>query len=224
MARPLQNRLQRNVRHDPWQILLLKYALSLAAVTAIAGCASGGSIFGGAPRPNNAAIATDTRATGDGNIDDYLNTMQALIEGDAFTRADVFRAAEDAVDYAPTTANRLRYALALAVPGHAGSDPQAAARRLRELVAASDALLPDERMLAEIQLRYVEHVIVLESNGIELQQRMEAAIADRDAVAAERIQILQSENSQLRSELSDATATLDAIMSIEESISEREVQ
>jgi hypothetical protein len=182
------------------------------------------SYFGGTPSPSRENIEVDSSATGGDAVGDYLDMMQRLIEGDAFTRADIFREAEEAAEFAPTTANRLRYALALSVPGHPGSDPEAAAARLGELIATGDALVPQERELAAIQLHNVQQLLILEGNGAELQERLDAAINERDAETAETIRSLQSDNAELRTELEDATSMLEAIMNIEESISEREDQ
>jgi hypothetical protein len=148
--------------------------------------------------------------------------LTRLADGDALTRAETFSDAEDDAAYAPTTKNRLRYALALAVPGHPGSDPEAGAARLRDLIAASETLTPAERMLATVQLQNAEQLVRLQGSRVELEQRLDQAVATRDAETAERIRSLQGENERLRKELEDATSMLDAITSIEESISERE--
>lgn len=202
----------------------------LASLLFASACSSTGGFFGGSGRGETGASGTGARA-GDsadaaavdtGGLAVYLTLMQRLIEGDALSRAQVFNEAEDAAEYAPTTTNRLRYALALAVPGHSGSDAAAAAERLRALIAAGDTLLPEERMLATIQLRQVDRLIILEEQNEALQADHAAALAARDAETAERIRALQAENQRLRSELEDTTEMLEAITSIEQSISERE--
>jgi hypothetical protein len=150
--------------------------------------------------------------------------MESLITGDPLTRAAAFNDAERAVDFAPTTTNRLRYALALSVPGHAGSDAAAAAERLGALLAAGDALLPDERMLATIQLRQAEQLLILSTANGDLSRRIETAVSESDADGAARLQTALAENERLKKDLEDATAMLDAITNIERSISESEVQ
>jgi hypothetical protein len=145
-----------------------------------------------------------------------------LINGDALTRAEAFSDAEDAAAYAPTTANRLRYALALSVPGHPRSDPVAAATRLRDLIAAGNALLPAERRLATLQLQAAEQQIVLQDSRDELERQLSAAGTARDADTADQIRRLQADNQRLSTVLGAATEMLEAITNIEESISERE--
>jgi hypothetical protein len=63
-------------------------------------------------------------------------------KGDPARQAELFQSAKDAAALSPTTSNRLKYALALAIPGHSGSDPVAAQRQLSELLARPETLLP----------------------------------------------------------------------------------
>lgn len=159
----------------------------------------------------------DTRSLGV-----YLETMQALVEGDAVLQAEVFDSASEAASIAPTTTNRLRFALALATPGHTGADPLEAQRRLAELLAAGDALLPEERTLATIHLQEVEERLILDTAARQQQQTSAAEIARLDADSAERLEAVQAENQRLRDQLADAQEKLEAITSIERSIRERD--
>lgn len=152
----------------------------------------------------------------------YLEMMQRLIKGDALTQAETYREVEEAADFAPTTTNRLRHALALSVPGHVGSDSARAEQRLSALLAAGDALLPEERVIATIQLRDVEQRLVLEATAERLRDELESSLAEQNAEATRRIESLLEENRRLQAELEDATQKLDAITSIEQSIRERE--
>ncbi len=189
-------------------------------------CAGGPSPFGsrsgepleGAPDVGAAAASPmDTRSLGV-----YLETMQALVEGDAVLQAEVFDSAAEAATLAPTTTNRLRFALALATPGHTGADPLEAQRRLAELLAAGDTLLPEERSLATIHLQEVEERLILDTAARQQQQTSAAEIARLDADSAERLEAAQAENQRLRDQLADAQEKLEAITSIERSIRERD--
>lgn len=211
----------------PWRQRFARAGIGASALLAVAGCSGG--FFGGssagnapqnvtrAPAPENAAAAVDT-----GGLLVYLDMMQDLIEGDALTRAAAFNDARDDNEFAPTTTNRLRYALALSVPGHTGSDPDAAAQRLRSLLAGT--LEPGERLLATLQLHQAEQLQILADATADLRARLDAAVATRDAADAERLNRLIAENDELRKELENATTMLDAITSIERSISESEAQ
>jgi len=191
---------------------------------ATSACSSGAALFGDHdPAPGGG----DTRAAAATSFDSqglriYLETMQALIEGDAVVQAEVFESAMDAALGSPTTTNRLRYALALATPGHAGADPVEAERRLSELLAAGETLLPEERTLATIHLQEVEERLILDTAAQQQRQRSAAEVSRLSNDSAERLQATQDENRRLRTELEEAQQKLDAITSIERSIRERD--
>lgn len=153
----------------------------------------------------------------------YLDTLRALIEGDAVVQADTFRAAAAAADVAPTTTNRLRLALALATPNHAASDAEQAQRLLSEVLATGDTLLPEERTLALIHLKDVEQRLILDAEAERLQRAAAAAAAaQRSDRSAQQLAAALEENRQLRLALEEARAKLDAITNIERSIRERD--
>lgn len=201
-----------------------KLLLSLAPL-ALAACTAGG-LFGGAQEP--AADTTQAETFGPGStlnaqgLGVYLETMEALVEGDAVLQAEVFREVESATAIAPTTTNRLKLALALASPGHPSSDPLQAQRFLSDLLAAQDALLPEERILATIHLKEVEQRLILDAEAQRLQESGSAELARQSEDSARRLQAIQLENQRLRAELADALEKLEAISSIERSIRERE--
>ena len=201
-----------------------------AALIAIGGCSSTGSLFGGSSagsarsgsNNDSGAQTRESTAIDTGGLAVYLETMQRLIDGDSLTQAATFSDLEDGAEFAPTTTNRLLYALALSLPGHNGSDPEAAAERLRDLIAAGDTLLPEERMLAQIQLQSANQLAILRAANLDLEQQRASALAARDAEHAESLRSALAENQRLEAQLEDATAMLDAITSIERSLSERE--
>jgi len=198
-------------------------ALLLAA--ALAGCSGGGSLFGGrqaTSAPAVAAAPTPARGRSADGIALYLETLRALLEGDAVAQADAFRNAATAADMAPTTTNRLNLALALATPGHPSSNAAEAQRLLSELLATGDALLPEERILAMVHLKEVEQRLILDAEAQRLQRAAQAATTQRNDQSAQRLQAALEENRQLRLALDEARAKLDAITNIERSIRERE--
>lgn len=204
---------------------------ALAALMLLAGCSSSGSLFnrndrnggatGAARTSSNESSSVDT-----GGLDVYLQTMQRLISGDSLTQAETFNELEDAAEFAPTTTNRLLYALALSLPGHPGSDPAAGAERLRTLIAAGDTLLPEERMLAQILLQAANRLEVLQAANAASEQRLTDAVAAREgelnAEHSAELAAAREENEKLKQELKNTAETLDAITNIERSISERE--
>ncbi|HVS23335.1 MAG TPA: hypothetical protein VMU03_06380 [Gammaproteobacteria bacterium] len=136
-------------------------------------------------------------------------------------QADAFRRAQEAAETAPTTTNRLRFALALATPGHPSSNAAEAQKKLSELLA-DDALLPEERTFALLHLKEVEQRLILDAEAQRLQRAAQAATAQRNDQTAQRLQAALEENRQLRAALDEARAKLDAIISTERSIRERE--
>ncbi len=155
-------------------------------------------------------------------ITPLLEMMSELPKGDPARQAELFQSAKDAAALSPTTSNRLRYALALATPGHSGSDPVAAQRQLSELLARPETLLSVERLLAMVELQEVDKRLVLQAENARL--RDEASHDDsRDKLQAanRRLTAETDENARLRKALDEARAKLDAVTHIERSINDR---
>lgn len=189
---------------------------------ALVGCSSTGGLFGSADDAGRSFAVRDGSARLDADaLGVYLELMRRLVEGDSVTQADAFADAADAVELAPTATNRLRHALALAVPGHAGSDAAAAERALSGLLA-DNTLLPAERALAEIHRAEVAQRLVLDASAERLRRALAAARAEQNASGAAALEAALAENRRLRAALDDALEKLEAITSIEQSIRERE--
>lgn len=203
----------------------LTASASLVVTLLLGACSSTGGLFGNrSPEPRTAETAGNgpARSPNADTLAVYLDTLRALVEGDAVAQADAFRAAENAVETSPTTTNRLNLALALATPGHPSANPREAQRLLGELLADRDALLPEERVLAQVHLKEVEQRLILDAEAQRLQRAAAAATAARNDQSAQRLQAALEENKQLQIELDEARAKLDAITNIERSIRERE--
>jgi len=204
-------------------------ALLVTSMT-LAGCSSG-SLFrsGGGDEGSGGGTSNDPRVSirelaeiDSEGLAGYLAILQQLISADSLTQAGTFNELRDSAEFAPTTTNRLLYALALSIPGHNGSDPEAAAERLRDLIAAGDTLLLGERMLAQVLLQSADELAILRSANMTSAEQLTSALAERDAEHAERLQLAETEIQRLEAQLEDATAMLDAITNIERSLSERE--
>lgn len=197
-----------------------------ALITLLAACACGCSLGGGLSNRNdgpNAATQPLDASTGfvNGSLEIYLQTMRDLIEGDPVLQTDVFRDTESAALFEPTTTNRLNYALALATPGHPSANPAEAQRRLAEVLATGDTLLPEERILAVVHLKEVEQRLILDAQAQRLQQAAATATSEQNSENAERLRAALEENRRLQVELDEAREKLDAITNIERSIRER---
>ena len=193
----------------------------LAAIGAflalLAGCDLG-SVLG---RADHTASEAAKPRTDIGVISDYLETMRKLTQSDPAQQAEIFQSAREVADLTPTTANRLRYALALATPGHGGADAGAAQKLLSQLLASPELLLPPEQALAEVQLHEVEMRLVLTEENRRLQQEAARLERDRTAAAAKRLQAEIDENRRLRKQLEEAQAKLDAVTHIERGVIDR---
>jgi hypothetical protein len=152
-----------------------------------------------------------------------LNMMSNLPQGDPARQAELFQSAKDAADLTPTTSNKLRYALALATPGHSGSDPVAAQRQLSELLARPETLLPIERSLAVVELKDVEQRLVLQAENKRMRDEAPRDSDSRDKLQAinRRLTAESDENARLRKALDEARAKLEAVTHIERSINDR---
>ena len=149
-----------------------------------------------------------------------LEMMSILPQGDPAQQAEIFQAAKDAAEANPTTSNKLRYALALATPGHSGTDPVAAERQLSELLARPETLLPVERLLAVVELREVEQQMVLQAEAKRLQDEASHDSRDKLGAANRRLASEIDENARLRKALEEARAKLEAVTHIERAINE----
>jgi hypothetical protein len=156
-----------------------------------------------------------------GTVEPLLEMMTTLPQGDPARQAEVFQSAKDAASLSPTTTNRLRYALALAVPGHSGSDPVAAQRQLAQLLARPETLLPDERLLAMVELQDIDQRLVLQAENKRLRDEDSQNSRDKLQVLNKRLAAESDENARLRKALDEARAKLDAVTHIERSINDR---
>ena len=196
----------------------LRFAAFLALAWGVAGCAG----LGGSSAPKTPLPSVPDHASAElAPILPLLEMMSALPQGDPARQAEIFQSAKDAASLAPTTSNRLRYALALATPGHSGSDPVAAQRQLSELLARPETLLTVERLLALVQLQNVDQRLILQAENQRL--RDEASHDSRDKLQAlnRRLATESDENAKLRKALDEARAKLDAVTHIEKSINDR---
>ncbi len=195
----------------------LLFAGALAAIL-IGGCDSTGSLQG---RHRPATQVYDQLPLDVDPVVAALQLISELPQRDPAGQAELFQAAKDAAELTPTTSNKLKFALALATPGHSGSDPVAAQRHLAELLATPENLLPIERYLAQSQLQQVERQLVLDAENRRLRDDAPREARDKLASVNRRLAAETDENAKLRKELDDARAKLEAVSHIERSINDR---
>lgn len=193
--------------------------LAACALGWLSACGIGGPFV----RQKPAAPATPDHAAQDiGAVAPLLDMMSNLPQGDPARQAELFQSAKDAADLTPTTSNKLRYALALATPGHSGADPVAAQRQLAELLARPETLLPVERLLAVVELKEVEQRLILQAENKRVREDAQHDDS-RDKLQAinRRLAAESDENVKLRKALDEARAKLEAVTHIERSINDR---
>jgi hypothetical protein len=188
------------------------------AAALLCGCGSTGIYQG---HRSTAAPVSDEFPADVNPIIATLQLISELPQRDPAGQAELFQAAKNAAELTPTTSNKLKYALALATPGHSGSDPVAAQRHLAELLAKPENLLPIERFLAQSQLQQVERQLVLGTENQRLRDDAPREARDKLAVVNRRLSAETDENAKLRKELDDARAKLEAVTHIERSINDR---
>jgi hypothetical protein len=151
----------------------------------------------------------------------FVQEMYKLVTGDPATQAEIYADSSAAATLTPDPASRTRFALVLATPGHAGSDPERAQDMLRELLSQPALLTPTERSLATIQLHELEARLVLETEARRLRSESSRAERLEAAAAAQRLAAVEAENQQLKQSLAEAEQKLEAITTIERSIREQ---
>jgi predicted small lipoprotein YifL len=198
---------------------VLRVATCLLALGYLSACGTDGPLA----RQKQVAPAQPDHTQQDlGPIAPLLDMMSALPQGDPARQAEVFQSVKDAADLTPTTSNRLRYSLALATPGHSGSDPVAAQRQLAELLARPETLLPIERLLALVELKEVEQRLILQAENKRMREdALHDDSHDKLQSIKARLASESDENVRLRKALDEARAKLEAVTHIERSINDR---
>jgi YfhG lipoprotein len=192
---------------------------ALLSVATLGGCSS--TAGAGAQHPAAAPPVVDRNTTSALLLSSYLEMLQRLVQGGLAEQAEILSSTRRDYEVAQTPSHQLRYALVLATPGHAGTDVERAQLLLRGLTALPESLLPSERALAVLELQQVDRMLALSSENQRLQASAERT--DREHVTAlnKRLQTEIDENAQLRKDLDEAHAKLDAITNIERSLNKR---
>jgi hypothetical protein len=185
-------------------------------VSALAGCALTDKLTN---EPLPAPIVAPAQISANG-LRAYLDTMEGLSAPDAARQADVFYEVQREYTRAPTTATTLRYAVALATPGHPASSPQEGKKLLETMLATPERMTQEERTFAAVLLHETNARLKLEAEN----RRLLATLDDRSRSQAnsdKRVQAQIDENARLRRALAEAEQKLNAIKEIERSIIER---
>jgi hypothetical protein len=192
--------------------------VACALAIGVAGC----GVLGGAQTNLKTAQPPPERPQADLTaITPALDMMRALPAGDPARQAELFQSTKDAAALAPTTSNKLKFALALATPGHGGSDPVAAQRQLAELLATPETLLPVERLLAMVELQEVDQRLILQEENKQLREEAPRELREKLLAINRRLTAESDDHARLRKALDEAQAKLEAVTHIERSINDR---
>lgn len=154
-------------------------------------------------------------------IADYLNTLATLLVAPPAQQAEAVARARQELTLEATPKARMIHALMLATPGHGASDPAAARRELLELLATPERLLPQERSLAAIMIANLEARSAADAESTRLRSESSRQEREKTNALNRRVQALVDENERLRKERDEANAKLDAIATLERSMSDR---
>jgi len=146
-----------------------------------------------------------------------LAALQHFIQAQAADQAGLLAAAQKDYEASPSPAHQLRYALMLATPGHAATNPGKAEQLLQPLATLpGGALSPGEQALAIVELQNVQRALALDTDNQHLAQNLaDRNERDRAVANSRRLQQEIDENAKLRKDLDEARAKLDAIANIE---------
>jgi hypothetical protein len=179
----------------------------------LAACAGVESRTASQPQaPASAAVAAPS------SVAPYLETLANMAPGDPARQQAELADALAAAKQSPTSANRLRYALALGAAGHKDSNPVEAKRLLANLLAGPNDLATQELQLANACLREFDARVALYAELARQREESEQKLRSFDSNADRRADALAAENARLRKRLAEAERKLEAVAEMERSL------
>jgi hypothetical protein len=169
--------------------------------------------------PPEATVQTESKHATE--ISPYLEVLSGMAPGDAARQQATLDNALAASQAAPTSSNRLRYALALGSAGPGGSNPVEARRLLTELLAGPNDLSREEKALAEGFAREFDARVTLYAELARQREEAAATLASQEASGSQRAEALAAENARLRRALAEADRKLKAVAEMERQLLEQ---
>jgi hypothetical protein len=191
-------------------------ALALLPITLLAACAALQPQHIPPAKPAE-VVATPAPA----NLAPYLATLANMAPGDAARQQAELASALAAAKGSPSSANTLRYALALGCAGRPDSNPVEAKRLLAELLAGPNQLTPEELDLAKAYLREFDARVALYAEIARQREESEQKLKASDSSAERREDALAAENARLKKQLNEAERKLEAVEQMERSLLEQ---
>lgn len=154
----------------------------------------------------------------------YLDTLTAMAPGDPARQQAELASTLAAVHESPTSANTLRYALAIGTAGQRNGNPTEAKRLLTDLLAGPNDLGPEAREFAAAYLREFEARAALGAELAKQREETEQKLRSNDSTAEKREDALEAENARLKKQLAEAQRKLEAVAEMERSLQEQAQQ
>jgi len=151
----------------------------------------------------------------------YLEVLAGMAPGDTARQQVTLEGAFAASQQALTSANRLRYALAVGSAGSATSNPVEARRLLAELLAGANDLTPEERVFAAGFLREFDARVTLYAELARQREEAKARIESLDASVHQRVDVFATDNARLKRALAEAERKLEAVAEMERQLLEQ---
>ena len=159
-----------------------------------------------APTPKPAGIAS------------YFEVLDLMAPGDTVRQATALTTTLTEAQQNPTSANRLRYAIALGAAGHSSSNPVEARRLITELLAGAHDLTAQELSLANAFLREYDARVALYADLARQREESERQLKSIDADDDRRYSALNAETQRLKKALAEAERKLEAVAEMERTL------
>jgi len=154
----------------------------------------------------------------------YLGTLSRMAPGNPALQQSELESARAAALQSRSSADTLRYALALGSAGHAGSNPVEAKRLITELLASPNTLTAAEADFAAVWLREFDARVALYAELGRQREAAELQLRQANVAADRRVETLAGENKQLKRALAAAERKLEAVAEMERSLLEQPVE
>ena len=151
----------------------------------------------------------------------HLEVLAGMAPGDTARQQATLDGAFAASQQSLTSANRLRYALAVGSAGSATSNPVEARRLLAELLAGANDLTPDETVFAASFLREFDARVTLYAELARQREEAKARLESLEASAHQRVEVLAADNARLKRALAEAERKLEAVAEMERQLLEQ---
>jgi len=145
----------------------------------------------------------------------FLELLHRLAKAGPAEQSEILANIRRDYQTTPTPSSELRYALAVATPGHPSTDAGLAQKLLRQLLSAPETMTPVEHAAAFLELQKIDRQLALAADNRRLQNDSDRADRERIAALNRRLAAESEESARLRKALEEAQAKLAAIATIE---------